>query len=373
MVWLKFSWRSEEEIRKLVLKSGGDKDTKKMSLKHNVAHVLQSKVSCMCCVNRSDFWIWAESGRECCKPEKPVQVSPCWSCTPGQAWVSAQVPRLITKRGKMTLSKPIFSFYWGTFNTYSKLLQSESGCVIMCCFKLHANLLKAYLFPVGWKESFSPYFANAAISVSHSMTFNIFAKFNLCKISCLVVLRAVLLILAVCGQHSDWHWKRQPQGSCEKLASPALLCCTGPVEQPLLCGQKGSICSWQIRIFNWSTEEAAAVFLWSGKLQGFGIWWRRVGGWLGVIVFVIFAAAEECKEQVWVGGGGTCGWPEVLYSVCNTDFFVDDSVTCSPKLTKKLAVSILPALLSSTSHAQPGCWPCLLFMVGKIRAFVMSV
>lgn len=102
----------------------------------------------------------------------------------------------------MTCSKPIFSFYWGTFNTYSKLLQSESSCII-CCFKLHANLLKAYLFPVRLKESFSPHFVNAAISVSHSMAFNIFAKFNLCKISCLVVLRAVLLILAVCGHHGD--------------------------------------------------------------------------------------------------------------------------------------------------------------------------
>lgn len=122
------------------------------------------------------------------------------------------------------------------------------------------------------KRAFSPILLNAAISVSHSMTFNIFAKFNLCKISCLVVLRAVLLILAVYGHHGDWHWKRQPQGSWVRLASPALLCCTGLVEQPLLCGQKGYIYCWQISIFNWSTEEAAAVFLWPGKLQGFGIW-----------------------------------------------------------------------------------------------------
>lgn len=50
-------------------------------------------------------------------------------------------------------------------------------------------------------------------------------------------------------------------------------------------------------ILNWSTEEAAAVFF---GLQGFGIWWRRVADWLGVIVFVMFAAAEECKEQMWV-------------------------------------------------------------------------
>jgi len=67
------------------------------------------------------------------------------------------------------------------------------------------------------------------------MTLNTFAKFNLCKIRLLAGLHSAGVILAACGHHGDWHCKRQPWGSWEILADPALLSATLALQRRPCC------------------------------------------------------------------------------------------------------------------------------------------
>lgn len=89
-------------------------------------------------------------------------------------------------------------------------------------------------------------------------------------------------------------------------------------------------------------------------------------GWLtgcNCLCHVCCCWGMQRADVSWIGRNLWLTWSFVL----NLQYWLCCEwcrVTYSPKLTKKLAVQTLPALLSSTSHAQPGCWPCLLFMVG---------